>query len=411
MVVENWYSNVTYLRTSLFKSKDIVVYLIRTHNAPNENKLDCKTKSRQRKTYATALISLLLCGCLQEKHPPNGVSSVEDVARVRNRVIRICADVKERPLTPLEHGSWQVLHGVLAYGKDFEIELATKSPADSIPQVPEPRQSALQYLLSGGELSGWDFAPGEILPNGRRGLRSTLAPGSYSGQGHRDQWFAVLAQANLSLEQQLTVEGEQFSMDDLLQQTMLDVANNREREFSWTLIGLTKYKPTTSKWVASDGSAWSIEKLVGYELDSDLHTSACGGSHRLIGIAMSLAKRQEEGADIHGIWQQASERLRKVADFAQVYQNSDGSFSSHYFERPGVSADNATVLATTGHTLELLALTLSPQELAKPWVLRAANRLCQLLEDSKGHPLECGALYHAIHGLQVFQERTKVLVN
>lgn len=399
MVPKKWYSNVSYLRPSLAQTKHIVIYLLGTHNAPTE---PCHTTVRRTsgsKTNPWVLVSLLMCGCLAGKHPPNELSDSPDVARVRNRALRTYANVKERPLTPVVHASWQILHGVLAYGEEFEIQLGKKPLQDT-------KKSALDYLLDGGELSGWDFIPGEKLPNGRRGLRSSLKAGSYAGQGHRDQWLAVLAQSNLTLKQELTVDGQKFSLEDLLQQTMLDVASNTEREFSWTLIGLTKYKPTSSTWVATGGSEWSVEKLIGYELDSNLHASACGGSHRLIGIAMALEKRRQEGRKILGIWQQAADRLREIANLARTFQNSDGSFSTHYFERPGVSADNATVLATTGHTLELLALTLPPDELRQPWVLQAVDRLCELLEDSEEHALECGALYHAIHGLKVFHERT-----
>lgn len=347
-----------------------------------------------------------MCGCLEQKHPPYEVQKGEapKTSDVRNRVLRICANVKERPLTS-SHGSWQVLHGILAYGQEFEFEVGN---TPSLENSTNGKVSALKYLLEGGDLAGWDFFPGDILPNGRRGLRSSLDAGSYSGQGHSDQWLAVLAQASLSLETELVVNGRAFLMQDLLDQTLLDVAQNQHNEFSWTLIGVTAYKPTSSTWVASDGARWSVEKLVGYELNADLQSSACGGSHRLIGIAMTVNRRRQEAEQMDGIWRQAETRLREHAALVRAYQNSDGSFSTNYFARTGISADNATVLATTGHTLELLALTLTPEELRQGWVLRAVNRLCRLLEDSEGHALECGALYHAIHGLRVFYDRTAI---
>jgi len=104
---------------------------------------------------------------------------------------------------------------------------------------------------------------------------------------------------------------------------------------------------------------------------------------------------------------EAKNHLDNAVTIAKQLQNSDGSFSSNYFARSGVSADTANVLASTGHTLEFLALTLSAEELREPWILRAVNRLCSLLESSEDYPLECGALYHAVHGLQIFLERTK----
>ncbi len=128
----------------------------------------------------------------------------------------------------------------------------------------------------------------------------------------------------------------------------------------------------------------------------------------MIGVAMALEKRREEKAKISSTWLQADQLIRESAHRASHFQNADGSFSTNYFHRPGVSVDNAQVLATTGHTLEFLALALTPDELREPWVLKAADRLCQVLEDTKDLPLECGALYHAVHGLVIYRRKALV---
>jgi hypothetical protein len=65
----------------------------------------------------------------------------------------------------------------------------------------------------------------------------------------------------------------------------------------------------------------------------------------------------------------------------------------------------ATRLATTGHILEFLSLSLSKEDLQKEWVRRAAENLCQLFSETKEISLECGALYHAGHGLALYRER------
>lgn len=300
-----------------------------------------------------------------------------------------------RELSSATHGAWQVMHGLLAYPSTFEIATS------------DGNTSALQYLLQGGDLAGWQFSQGEVLPSGRIGLRANIESGSYTGQGHADQWFAVLSQAEVALDATLTVNGKQYLMQDFLDQTLRDVSHNHQEEFSWTLIGLTRYLPTTATWTAADGNVWSIEELVKRELNQALQSSACGGTHRLIGLSMALTKRLEESAPMNALWQQVDAYLTEAVATAQQFQNGDGSFSSNYFARPGVSADNAKVLASTGHTLELLALTLSESELKEPWVERAVLRLCDLLDDAADQPLECGALYHAVHGLAVYQDRLK----
>ena len=60
-----------------------------------------------------------------------------------------------------------------------------------------------------------------------------------------------------------------------------------------------------------------------------------------------------------------------------------------------------TVFRVLGQILERLPV----EELRQPWVMRAAACLCDLLEQAEHVPLECGALYHAIHGLDVYRKR------
>ena len=148
-----------------------------------------------------------------------------------------------------------------------------------------------------------------------------------------------------------------------------------------------------------------INQSTFYIAQQTLATSACGGTHRLIGLAMALRQRESENAIMDSVWREANAHVRQSALRARQYQNEDGSFSTNYFQRPGISVDNAQVLATTGHTLEFLALALSPQELREPWVLRAVERLCDVLEATQDLPLECGALYHAVHGLVIYRQK------
>jgi hypothetical protein len=62
-------------------------------------------------------------------------------------------------------------------------------------------------------------------------------------------------------------------------------------------------------------------------------------------------------------------------------------------------------LAATGHVFEVLALALDDERLAEPWVTRAADRLVTLLEQTEDVDVECGGLYHAVHGLALYRRR------
>jgi hypothetical protein len=208
----------------------------------------------------------------------------------------------------------------------------------------------------------------------------------------------------------MRVQGAEYRIEDYLAQVQRDLPYNADEEWSWTLIALTQYLPTDTEWKVQDGSTWRIERLVTSETQQALSSSACGGTHRLIGISMALDQRRSEKAKMtSSSWGEADRLVRESARLAREFQNMDGSFSTNYFQRPGISSDSAQILATTGHTLEFLALSLSPKELHEAWILRAVQRLCEVLEATQELPLECGALYHAVHGLVIFRQKSLAL--
>jgi hypothetical protein len=315
-----------------------------------------------------------------------------------------------RRLNTKDHAAWQIMHGALAFGRDFQIEVPTDEPGE-VEIV-----SAVDYALSGRRMNGWNFQPGAPDPeSGRTGLRAILEAGSKTGQGHSDQWLGYLSGCGLKPDQTIVVDNRTYNVEDLISQAELDVPRNVEREYSWTVMGLSVYRPSDYEWVASDGQWWSVERLVEIELEHDLAASACGGTHRMVGLTMALNRHladlkemQERGEgqfELEGVWKQVDDRVKQCIDDAHRNQNADGSFSSNYFQRGGVTRDLTQSMGTTGHVLEFLAYAMTEEQLREPWVRRAALHLSTLLESTKDVPLECGALYHGAHGLVLYRER------
>ena len=157
-----------------------------------------------------------------------------------------------------------------------------------------------------------------------------------------------------------------------------------DKECSWTLIALSHYlADINTSWDAADGQVWSVEKIIAMEAAQDLNESACGGSHRLIGLAMALNRHLDEGHAPRGAWLAADETIQQAIETARKFQNPDGSFSSHYFSRPGASVDLAVDLGATGHTLEFLAVAMTQEQLQQAWVQRAVVHLCELFHKTK----------------------------
>jgi hypothetical protein len=304
---------------------------------------------------------------------------------------------ENRHLNLRDHAAWQILHGVLAYQRSFLIET---EPGGK-------RVSALDHLLAGGAMKGWTLTPGQVFDEqtGRRGLHAELEPGSKTGQGHVDQWLAILAQCAYPSTQPIVLKGRTFTIRDMADQAQWEVPRNVQREYSWTLIGLSAYLPSTAKWAAQDGREWSIEQLVDSEADQELETSACGGTHRLSSLAMAWRRHVTQGGRVEGVWAKAEQKIAAGIADAQRYQNPDGSFSSNYFERGGKATDLAQDIAASGHIFEFLSGAIPDGRLREPWLRSAAAYLCGVLDKTKEVPLECGGLYHAVHGLIVYRQR------
>jgi hypothetical protein len=314
-------------------------------------------------------------------------------------------DTIDRVLDFTEHGrvmslekqaAWQLLHGVLAFGEKFEIL------ADGKPVV------AVDWVLDGKPMKGWTLTPTD------HGVRAEIEAGKL-GQGHDDQWLAILSQWNVPTDRPIKVAGKDFTVADMVRRTMWDCYEGKES--SWTVIALSKHlRPIDQSWQATDGQFWTIERLMSMEagpLDDELAgqelilNGACGGTHRLIGLAIGLNeyRSQKPGVELTGGWLAAQKRIDWAVQQAQKNQLPTGAFSVLFFQRPANSANLDEHLGATGHILEFLSFALPKERLQEPWIQRAVVYLCSLLERTRHIDLECGSLYHAAHGLVIYREK------
>lgn len=327
-------------------------------------------------------------------------TSVSADAR-RDRIDRVLDYTFARPLDLNVNAAWQIVHGAMTFKKAYQVRKGTENVF------------ILDYLLNGGAMSGWTFAPGVVLDpaTGRRGLISVMEAGSKSGQGHADQWLGYLSNCGFALSDPITSGGVTYTFEDYVRQIEWDVPQNAIKEYSWTLMSLTAYRPTSYTWRASDGDEWSIEKLLEIELDQ-IDTARldvggpCGGTHRLFGVAIALKRHIAQGGPMTEVWERAQKEIDAAIELARTNQNADGSLSVHFFRgRPGITSDLGQNLHATGHTFEFLAIALPEERLDEPWFNLAADALSEMFEDGAELDLECGALYHAAHGLLVYRER------
>ncbi len=348
-----------------------------------------------------AFLWLLNLGCTPTPSVSNTTGSTPSLAELssddelKTQIDRALDITFQRRLNLRVNHAWQIVHGTLAFKHDFTVERET---GEVVPVI--------EYLMNGGRMKGWSFEPGDKFENvGRRGLRAIVEQGSKEGQGHPDQWLGYLSDCGLQPDDEIKVGSDVFTVQDYLYQIEWDVPRNPEREYSWTLMALTAYHPTDYEWTASDGKTWTIAQLMDIEADHDLSASACGGSHRLVGLTLALNRHLDQGGKLDGAWKKADDKIQQALKTAREWQNPDGTLSSNYFSRPGHSPDLAQALGTTGHTLEFVVLAATDQEFKQPWVKRAAEKLCTLFVKTKDVSIECGALYHAAHSLVIYRKR------
>lgn len=352
-------------------------------------------------------VAILGCGAPAADPPTaaQAVSTTSPAAPAPPSSPEELRDLIDRTLDFTEHGrlmslekqaAWQLLHGVLAFGEGFEI-LANGEKA-----------VAVDWILDGKPMKGWTLTPTS------QGVRAEIEPGKL-GQGHQEQWLAILSQCGVPASRPLKVQGEDYTVRDLVRRAMYDCYENMEG--SWTVIALSNYlDPIDQKWTAKDGQQWSVERLVRMEAgpiyDEEagrelILNGACGGTHRLIGLAIALNnyRKQHPKGELTGGWLAAQKRIDWAVEQAKANQLPSGAFSIAFFFRPANSTNLDEHLAATGHILEFLAFALPKERLQEPWVERAVVYLCGLLDRTRHIDLECGSLYHAAHGLLLYREK------
>ena len=62
-------------------------------------------------------------------------------------------------------------------------------------------------------------------------------------------------------------------------------------------------------------------------------------------------------------------------------------------------------MGSAGHVLEFLTTAMDKDELHQPWMQKATLDVCKLFRKTKPVDVECGALYHAAHGLVLYREK------
>jgi hypothetical protein len=286
-------------------------------------------------------------------------------------------------LNTAEHSPWEVMHAIIAYGVDTRLRHNGQNT------------TAIGHLCFSGVSNKMPIV---TLKNDK--IYVLRGPGV---QGHSGQFLAILAQSHLQRDYPLHVNGHSFTLEDLIDAEKADCESGTELTFK--LIGLMHYLPSDASWTNFQGQTWSIDRLVREEIVQPIRGAACGGTHRLMGLSYAIAKREQRGESISGIYKEAEKYIDQYHKYTLGLQNPDGSFSTAWFVRREARLDLDRRLQTTGHILEWLCFSMTDEQLRDPRIVRSVKYVTDLLLDETDHSWEVGHLGHALHALQLYNER------
>jgi hypothetical protein len=308
--------------------------------------------------------------------------------RLRANIARTLATYQRRPLNTAQHTPWEVMHGFIAFGIPTQIRVG--GPAGDL-------VNAIGWSNMGGRCRG------QVM------LAATddklVALKGVGVQGHSAQYLAILAQCRVAVNSPITLQSKSFTVADLIEEEKLSCKAGTELTFA--LIGLAHYLPSDARWQSRDGVEWSLEKLVEEEILQPIRGAPCGGTHRLFGLAYGCQRRLRATGGLDGAYLRADKYVRDYQNFTLAkLQNRDGSFSTEWFKYPADRDDDIDrKLQTTGHILEWLVASLDQERLYEPRIVAATEFLVSALAREPGRDWKIGPLGHALHALNVYQER------
>jgi hypothetical protein len=293
---------------------------------------------------------------------------------------------RSRMLNTAEHCHWSIMHSLIAYGVEKQVRIGS------------PRGKAVNAI-------GWICynypCRGETLFYLDQGnIRGRRGPGR---QGHEGQFLAMLAQSRVKIDYPMKIEGRDFTVRDLVRSEMATCQAGSELTFK--LIGLAHYLDIDERWTSDNGERWNIERMVVEEIRQPINGAACGGTHRLFGLAYGVHQRRKSNLPLTGGFARADQYLKQYHKYTFHLQNRDGSFSTEFFAGRGFDTDLKKRILTSGHVAEWLAFSLPEDQLHRPEMVRAIDYLCNLLIRGQNYDWEVGPLGHTLHALSLYDKR------
>jgi hypothetical protein len=328
----------------------------------------------------------LVAARLQPSGPP--APRTQRFERLRGRIAQTLAVYQRRPLNTAQHTPWEVMHGFIAFGVPTQVRVG--GPAGDL-------VNAIGWSNMGGRCRGQAMLT--VADDHITALKGIGV------QGHAAQYLAILAQCRVAANSPIVLGPREFTVADLVEEEKL--ACREKSELTFALIALAHYLPTDTTWTSRDGIEWSLAKLMEEEIVQTIRGAACGGTHRLFGLSYGCQRRKRATGSLDGVYLRADKYVRDYQHFALTkLQNKDGSFSTEWFKYSADRRDDIDrKIQTTGHILEWLVASIDQERLYDPRIVAATEFLADALAREPSRAWKIGPLGHALHALNIYQER------
>lgn len=333
-------------------------------------------------------------------------------------------DLLHLAATPLttESPPWYVAHGVMVTGPTLMIEDATSG--DEVNAV-EHLTREQQIKDRNGKLISSPYRE-DNLP------RFPRTDGQFVGEGHPNQFLAVLVGAGVPLSQAVVLDGgATFTLADVLENAKHNVRPSQilveppakgyeDHELGWTIGAFADALGTDAKWQNKWHEDVSVEQLVSIAVQRPIGWGSCGGTHELYGLARALRAHRAHHTELTGVWEQLARHLEEAKARARASQHADGSFDYQWAQpKEGDPPAELGVRAKThitGHMLEWLVAAATPDEIDAPHLRNADAFLdtCRFKEVAlepgrRGTDIiSYGALTHAARAMTVYHQKLAV---
>jgi hypothetical protein len=307
---------------------------------------------------------------------------------LEQRIKAAMTQVRRRKLRT-DNGFWTVLHYILGLG--LSVELYNPETKGYV--------NAFEYIASGGKVPGVHFFPTPY------GLDVETGPGTFTKQGHQDQFIAEMVEWAVPTDYRFVVEGKNYFFDDFLQHTKMRVSVQEPQELEWAIVIIATRFGTNIEWTNGAGEHLHFEDLIRAALAKDTDKAACGGTHMLFGLTWAYYLHLKNGGQTVGVWKEVADKIASYKNKARELQNPDGSLSTGWFKERGNNPSVDERIRAPGHMIEWLSLAMSDDELRQPWMQSAVSALSMTFLENQHQGLDGGSMYHAVHGLLLYYSR------